>query len=125
MYVISHFLGQATTPIDTIMSVLSFMYGPIMTYHADAGRTGPEVILLDYLPQDLKSLDDAELSQVFEEACMMALSASPYDPVAFRTVDRVQVEPGDLPELKSIFGLNEDLELGIQFPYPEEEALAL
>ena len=122
MYVSSHFLGQATTPIDTTMSILSFLYGPIMTHLAEVGAPdgiGPEVILLDHLPQDLESLDDDELSQVFEEACVRVLSVSPYDHVAFRTVDRVQVEPEDILELKSIFGLNKDLQIGIQLPSPE------
>ena len=122
MKVTSHFLGNEAAPVDNTMSVISFMYGPIMTHLAEIGAPDgiePEVILLDHLPQDLESLDDDEFSQVFEEACVMVLNVSPYEHVAFRTVDRVQVESVDIPELKRIFGINKDLQIGIQLPSPE------
>lgn len=122
MKVTSHFLGNEAAPVDNTMSVISFMYGPIMTHLAEVGAPDgiePEVILLDHLPQDLESLDDDEFSQVFEEACVMVLNVSPYEHIAFRTIDRVRVEPADIPEIKNVFGINNGPRIGTQLPSPE------
>ncbi len=113
------------TPVEIGMGVPDFLQGPVMTHLAALNNDcEPVEILRDYLPSDLDAMDDEGLSQAIEEACVMALNVdtAPGDVIAFLTVDRVKVEPEDLPALKHAFGIKNGLQLVppsvIAFPQP-------
>ena len=93
--------------LSTHMSFTSFLAGPVISHQTVLNNDcEPEEILRDYLPADYAELDEEELHQAVEEACLLAASVEPagqepvYEPLRLQSVRLSKI---DLQEFRRIF----------------------
>ena len=102
-------------------TVPQFIDGPVMSHLAALqNNCNPTELVRDFLPAGCEDADDAELSQVFGEACMQATQYEPPgyldDAISFREITGIEVEAEDLPYVREHV-LDDTLVFGVE-PQP-------
>ena len=100
------------TTVDATMTLPEYLEIPAMAVITSRSSDDPAVVLDDYLPDGYEDSDDETLTQVVEEACVMAYEASADDEMPHALeLTGVQIEPEDLVWFKQRFSSNHGLAL--------------